>query len=266
MEVIVNGHIMRYTEAGSADRPVVIFIHGFPFNQSMWHPQIEALRGSFRVITYDIRGHGDSEFGRDELSIALFAEDLIGLMDELEIPKAIVCGLSMGGYIALRAITVYPDRFSALILSDTQCVADSPEARTKRIAAIENIKKHGVEEYAMQSLNNLLPPETLNAQIDLVTRIKDMILSTSRQTLCDTLMALANREETCTRLSNIQVPALILVGSEDKITPLAAANRMYSQIPNAKMHVIEGAGHLPNMEKTEAFNGYVVEFLRSLHV
>ena len=135
--------------------PVIIFIHGFPFNKSMWNLQVEALKDKYRVITYDIRGHGKSDAGNEVFTIDLFVNDLINLMDALKIDNAILCGLSMGGYIALNAMAKYQERFDALILCDTQCIADTPEAKEKRIKAIESIRKTGVEKYADESIKNL---------------------------------------------------------------------------------------------------------------
>ena len=136
----INNHKVNYTDEGKYGAPVIIFIHGFPFNMSMWNRQVESLRNYCRVITYDIRGFGNSDAGTEDFTVDLFAKDLISLMDALKIEKTIVCGLSLGGYIALNAYKNYPGRFSALILSDTTCKADTSEAKEKRIKAIENIK------------------------------------------------------------------------------------------------------------------------------
>jgi len=136
----VNNHKVSYTDEGKYGAPVIIFIHGFPFNMSMWNPQIESLSNYCRVITYDIRGFGNSDAGNEEFTIELFAKDLISLMDALKIDITILCGLSMGGYIALNAIENYAGRFSALILSDTSCKADTSEAKEKRIKAMKTSK------------------------------------------------------------------------------------------------------------------------------
>src|SRR5450759_3408557 len=131
----VNGIIVSYTDNENAGYPFLIFIHGFPFNKSMWNIQLEALRDNYHVISYDVRGHGISEEGNVDFSIELFVNDLIGLMDIFKIDKAVLCGLSMGGYISLNAISNFPDRFDALILSDTHCIADTPETTEKRMIA-----------------------------------------------------------------------------------------------------------------------------------
>src|SRR5689334_18153554 len=132
LKVVINNLTVSYTDDGLQDSPVIIFIHGFPFNKHIWAGQVETLKENFRVIAYDIRGHGESSAGNVDFSIDLFATDLISLMDVLKIEKAMLCGLSMGGYIALNAMEKYQHRFIALILCDTQCIADTTEAREKR--------------------------------------------------------------------------------------------------------------------------------------
>src|SRR5688572_25422524 len=148
LQLVVNNITVGYTDEGPANSPAIVFIHGFPFNRLMWNHQVESLKDNFRVISYDVRGHGESLIGNEEFSVDLFVSDLIALMDQLKIEVAVLCGLSVGGYIALRAIEQYPARFLGLILSDTQCTADTPEGKEKRNKAIEGIKQTGVEPYA----------------------------------------------------------------------------------------------------------------------
>lgn len=259
----INNINLSYTYHGPEGTPAIIFIHGFPFNKSMWDAQVEAFKEKYRVITYDVRGHGQSEMGNEEFSIDLFAKDLIALMDFLEIEKASLCGLSMGGYIALNAVQNYPGRFEALILSDTQCYADSPEAKEKRLKAIENIREKGVENYAEESLKNLFVPGSFTNKPEAVSAIKSMITNTPTQTLYHTLHALMNRQETCSRLGEIKIPVLVLVGKEDKLIPPAASQYMNERVPGSSYSEIEGAGHVANMENPEGFNGELKGFLES---
>ncbi|CAN5329029.1 hypothetical protein BH23BAC3_BH23BAC3_23180 [soil metagenome] len=201
LEITLNGISVSYTDDGLQDAPVIFFIHGFPLNKSLWSSQVDALEKNFRVITYDIRGHGESEVGPDTLSINLFSDDLIRLMDELGIKSGIICGLSMGGYIALNAILKYPDRLDALILCDTQCSADTTETSENRMSDIEFIKKNGVKEYAEKSVSNLFMPESIDNRSAELESVKKMIKEMSVATLTRTLRALADRRETCNNLS-----------------------------------------------------------------
>ena len=259
--ILVNNLTVSYSDHGPDDARVIIFIHGFPLNKSMWNGQVEALKDNYRVITYDIRGHGNSDPGIDDFSIELFVIDLLRLMEKLKIEKSILCGLSLGGYIALNAVLKYPDRFDGLILNDTQCIADTAEIKENRCAAIIRIKEKGVEQYADESVKKLFASESFTKKKNAITDVKDMIISTTKQSLCDTLHALAERKETCSRLQEINIPVLIMVGKEDKITPIAAAQLMHEKILNSKLEIIQHAGHLSNLENPTAFNTHLVNFL-----
>jgi pimeloyl-ACP methyl ester carboxylesterase len=264
MEITVNNHTVSYTDEGPDEALVIILIHGFPFNKSMWNKQVEVLIENCRVIAYDVRGHGNSSAGTDDFSIELFVNDLIGLMDALKIEKAMLCGLSMGGYIALNAIDNFPKRFDALILCDTNCAADTPEGKEKRMIAIENIEKYGVEQYANESLKNLFAPESFVTSKEKIVWVKEMILETSVKTLSNTLIALTKRKNTCDKLARIEVPVLILVGEEDKITPPDVAQFMQRNIKGSKLNIIEHAGHLSNIENSYEFNFQLVKFVSSV--
>ena len=261
INITINNLSVSYSDQGPDDAPVIIFIHGFPLNKSMWNIQVEALKENYRVIAYDIRGHGNSDPGIDEFFIELFVIDLLRLMEKLKIEKSILCGLSLGGYIALNAVLKHPDRFDGLILNDTQCIADTHEIKENRCNAIINIKEKGVEQYADESIKKLFASESFTKKKNVITAVKDMIISTTKQSLCNTLHALAERKETCDQLSEINIPVLIMVGQEDKITPIDAARLIHEKILNSKMEIIQHAGHLSNLENPAAFNTHLVKFL-----
>jgi len=259
-----NGINVSYLEEGSPNGLPLIFIHGFPFNKKMWEKQLSALKGTHWCIAYDVRGHGDSEPGAAQFSIPQFADDLFFFMDALKIEKALIVGLSMGGYIALHAMEQQPQRIAGLVLCDTQCAADSDEAREKRKKTIAFIQKNGLSVYAEESLKNLFAPASFHDKKDEVTFIKDTILKTPAENICFTLQALADRKETCTLLTQIKVPVCILVGKEDKVTSPELAGKMHGLIKDSTLHVIEGAGHLSNLENPEQFNTHVKTFLALL--
>jgi 3-oxoadipate enol-lactonase len=262
---IINNLSVSYSDVGPVEAPVVIFIHGFPLNKSMWDLQIEALKDEYRVIAYDIRGHGDSDAGHEDFSLDVFANDLISFMDGLSIKKAAVCGLSMGGYIVLNAIENNPERFEALILCDTHYAADTPEVRENRLVVIENIKKNGLEDYAHESIKNLFAPVSLLSKDTEITSVREMIVKTSNLSIYNTLHALAKRKDTSGILSQIKIPVLILVGYEDKITPPEMAESMHKKINSSQMNIIENAGHLSNMENPFEFNYQIRKFLTTVY-
>jgi 3-oxoadipate enol-lactonase len=259
--IVINNLTVSYSDHGPDDAPIIIFIHGFPFNKSMWNEQIEALKDNYRVIAYDIRGHGNSDTGVDEFFIELFVIDLFRLMEKLNIEKSILCGLSLGGYIALNAVLKYPDRFDGLVLNDTQCIDDTPEIKDNRCTAIIRINEKGVEQYADEIIKNLFATESFIRRENIIVEVKEMIINTPKQTLCNTLHALAERKETCSRLPEINIPVLIMVGKEDKITPIAAAQQMHEIIKDSSLQIIPHAGHVTNMENPTAFNSHLVKFL-----
>lgn len=260
----VNNLTVSYNDEGPDDTTIIIFIHGFPFNKSMWAMQVDLLKNDYRVIAYDVRGHGQSDDGNEDFSIDTFVNDLIDLMDALKIDKAVLCGLSMGGYIALNAVEKYPECFEALILSDTQCIADTPEAKEKRIKAIENIRENGVEKFADEMIKNLFAPESFITKHDEIASVREMMVNTTTTSVCKTLLALSGRKETCSQLNKINMPVLIMVGKEDKITPPAAARFMHENIQNSYLTILEQAGHVANMENPEEFNIQLKIFLRRL--
>jgi len=265
IKLMVNNLMVNYTDAGPDEAPVIIFIHGYPLNKSMWDNQVEVLKDNFRVIAYDIRGHGESDAGNEAFSIDLFVADLIDLMDALRIHKVSLCGLSMGGYIALKAIESCPERFEAVVLSDTTCMADSPEAKNKRMKAVENIIQKGVAQYADASIKSFFPKESFTTSPEIISSVKEMIINTSDLSLCSTLLALSSRQETCTKLPDIKFPVLILVGETDAITPPSAAIFIHENIERSSLEIIKHAGHLSNLENPEEFNKHLKLFFNSVY-
>lgn len=265
IKISVNKLVVSFTDKGEDDAPVIIFIHGFPLNKTMWDNQLEALKADYRVISYDIRGHGSSDIGIDEFSIDLFVTDLLNLMDALEIEKASLCGLSMGGYIALNAIENHPERFDALVLSDTHCIADPPQVKKKRLDTIESIKEFGVERYVNDMIVSLFGPKSFTTYKNKISDVREMILNTTELSLSKTLLALSRRKATCNKLPEITIPVLFLVGEEDKITPPQASELMHEKIKNSTMHIISHAGHLSNLENPGEFNEHLKTFFAKIY-
>jgi len=252
-----------YTDVGQGKVPI-LFLHGFPFDRSTWQKQLDFLQVLQRSIAIDIRGFGETSGGNATPSIALFADDLINFMDAHKIEKAIVCGLSMGGYIVLNAIDRYPERFEAIILSDTQCVADTAEQKENRQNAIADVLKNGSENFAETFLEKVFSEKVFMQQPELVEEVKNIILNTHQDSIASGLKAIAIRADMCTSLERIEVPALIICGSEDQITPPAQAEAMHRAIKNSELRTIKGAGHLSNQEKPIEFNRHVLRFIQKI--
>jgi 3-oxoadipate enol-lactonase len=264
MKTTVNGIDITYDDLGPADAPALIFVHGFPLNRSAWQRQMELLKGRRRVISYDLRGHGESDLGEEEFSMELFVQDLLGLMEALRIEKATLCALSMGGYIALRAVESHPERFNALVLCDTQCAADTPEGKAKRNAAIKAVQRDGVEPFAEGLLGKLFAPGSFETNPQAVAAARGMITATPALSLERSLRAMRERGETCSKLPSIRVPVLVIVGEADKISPPESARYLHDNIEHAHLAVIKDAGHLSNLENPDAFNDALKSFLDAL--
>ena len=261
MKIKLNGWTINYTERGLPQGVPVVFVHGFPFDHTMWEPQMKALPNHFRAITYDIRGHGASDVGDGQYTIEFFVDDLIALLDHLVIQKAIVCGLSMGGYIALRAYERHPDRFSGLVLCDTKSEADTNQGKINRSATLKKVKSDGVGAFADEFVKAIFAPQTFHTHPEIIESIKRIIRGNSPLGVAGAALALATRTDTTGVLTTIRVPTLILVGEHDKLTPPSASEAMQKQIPGSELHIIPDAAHMSNVENAPLFDKYLIDFL-----
>jgi 3-oxoadipate enol-lactonase len=263
LTIPVNNFHLSYDDVGEG--VPVIFLHGYPFDKTMWQGQLDALESSYRLIACDIRGFGKSTDEKSSLSIDLFAEDLIAFMDKLNIDKAIVCGLSMGGFIALNAHQRFPDRFVALILCDTQCIADTSEVKEKRYKTIDEITVNGATDFNEAFIKSVFHKDSLSDKKELVEKLRNVVFSNSEHIITMGLTALAGRSETCSTLKGINIPTLIICGREDEVTPLAQSEFMNTTIKGSILHVIDKAGHVSNLEQTDEFNKHLLDFLTVLN-
>ncbi len=264
MRAVINGLGMEYAVEGPRTGLPVVFIHGFPFHQEMWRPQTEALKQTCYVITYDVRGHGKSDVGDGQYSVEYFVDDLIGLLDHLRISAAVLVGLSMGGYIALRAAERHPDRVRGLVLADTRSEADGNEGKIKRAQQALLVRSSGMKKFAEPFLQGVFCARTFEADPATVEIVRAMILQTSPVAVAGTLLALAARTDSTPALFTLKVPTLILVGQHDVLTPPSASQAMKEKIPHAEIHVLSKSGHLSNMENPAMFNEFLVAFLRKV--
>jgi 3-oxoadipate enol-lactonase len=255
----INSIDIAYHDTGSG--PAVVLIHGYPFNRSMWVEQVSALADSYRVVTLDLRGHGESESSTGASTMKLMAQDVAALMDELQIDRAVIGGLSMGGYVALAFYELYPERVEKLLLADTRAQADTEEGKATRAAQVQQILAEGMTGIVNAMLPKLLSPETVSKQPEIVRRLRDMMMHTSPEGAAGALRGMAEREDQTGRLSQINVPTLIVVGREDPITPVADSQKMNEGIAGSQLVVIENASHVSNIEQPEQFNRALKDFL-----
>lgn len=254
LKITIEDLIVNYDDNGPVYAPAVVFVHGTPFNKSIWDLQMEALKSNYRVVSYDLRGHGVTKGGAPADSIGRFTEDLIRFMDELELEKVILCGLSLGGYIALDAVDRYPERFNALVLTGVQCMEDDEEQKADRKQMAELLKKGNVEPFADALMKRLFASTSFVTRKEEVRAVRRMIAGTPVASMVASLDALSNRRESCSNLWSLKLPVLLMSGREDEMTPAPAARFMRDNITGSVLHEIEYAGHLANLENTHEFN------------
>jgi 3-oxoadipate enol-lactonase len=251
---------LAYTDTG-VGRPIVL-IHGYPFNRTLWTEQVAALSTTYRVVVPDLRGFGESDSSSGPATMNRMAQDVAQLMDHLEISRAVVGGLSMGGYVALAFYRQFPSRVRALVLADTRAQPDTEEAKQTRAQQAEKALSEGMAGIADAMLPKLLTPETVSKRPEIVKRVRDMMLKTSPEGAASALLGMAEREDQTELLSRLTVKSLILVGAEDAITPVADSEKMHNAIAGSRLVVIENAGHVSNLERTAEFNEALMNFLK----
>jgi 3-oxoadipate enol-lactonase len=263
MVALVRGVEMAYDEAGRG-APVVL-LHSFPFDRSMWREQVRALSETCRVVVPDLRGQGETPLGETEGAATMeeMAADVAALLDELNVGRAVVGGLSMGGYVALAFYRAFPERVVALVLADTRAGADTEDARRTREETARRALAEGMGPIVDTMIPKLLSVEG-RRRPETVARVREMMLAASPKGAAAALRGMALRRDQTDLLEGVEVPTLIVVGCEDAVTPPAEAEAMLGKIKGSRLCVIEGAGHLSNVERPEEFNRALVEFLRRL--
>jgi pimeloyl-ACP methyl ester carboxylesterase len=250
-------------EAGSG--PAVVLLHAFPLNASMWSAQREALSASYRVLCPDQRGFGGSQLGHDDPSLDEVADDVAAMLDARKVETCVLGGLSMGGYVAMAFARRHPDRLRGLVLADTKASADTPEAAANRRRIADEVIEAG---HARQLVDEVLPKllgATTKEQRPLVQgRVKALVERAPQYAVAWAQRAMADRPDSVETLRGVGVPALVVVGEEDELSPPADARVMADALPDARLVTIPGAGHLTNVEAPEAFNAALLEFLAAV--
>jgi pimeloyl-ACP methyl ester carboxylesterase len=262
MKTQVNGITIAYSDQGTG-LPIV-FLHAFPLNRTMWAVQEHALSSQFRIITIDLRGHGESDAPLWRYTLEQSAGDVSALLGHLEIRRALFVGLSMGGYILFAFYRRYAARVKGLILADTKAQADTEEGKNGRFQLAQIAYKKGPSAIADVMIPKLLSPATIQTNPDLVQQVRAMIEGNQISGIAWDLMAMAERSDSVPRLSRITCPTQIIVGELDIATPPSDAKLMADQIPNARLAIIPHAAHLSNLEQPEAFNQIVSAFALNL--
>jgi len=247
----------------SGDGPPVLFIHGFPLDRTLWRPVARTLTG-WRRIAPDLRGFGLSEAPENGYAMSEYADDLAALLDIVGAERVVVCGLSMGGYVAFELYRRHADRVRALVLANTRAGADSADGRAGRDAMIARIRRDGPAFLADAMLPRLLAPSSLQTEPEVVRRVRAMVSAQRADGLVGALTAMRDRADSTALLPTIAVPTLVVAGSDDQLIPPTDARAMAEAIPNAHFATIPGAGHLAPIEQAVNTARVIREFLEAL--
>jgi pimeloyl-ACP methyl ester carboxylesterase len=258
---------MFYEDRSSSDPTgLIIFLHGFPLDHSIWRHQLDFFSTRYRCIAPDLRGFGGTtELVKPDkpavVTIDTFADDVVALMDRIGVKKANIVGLSMGGYIALAIWRKLESRkrVRRLVFVNSNAAGDDTETKALRKSFIDLIQNHGVKAYADEMLPRLLAPENMAARGN---EVRHMIERTKPETLTSTLNALAGRKDMLEWLRRVQVPTLVTVGEKDVISPVSASKKIEQGVDKAKLVVIPNTGHLSPLENPQALNEALFKFLK----
>ena len=248
---------ISFDEAG--DGPPLVLLHAFPQTRKMWQPQLKDLSRDFRLLCPDLPGFGDSR-SSSTCSIDGMADGIAAWLKSLGIEKAIIGGVSMGGYVALALARRHSELLRGLILASTRADADSEEARAGRETMIAFAREHSAREVFEKMAPRLFSEATWREQPQLIEQAARIAEPIPSSTITATLQALRDRPDARPSLPQIAVPTLILIGDEDVVSPLESAREMAAAIPNAQLQVLVGAGHFTHMEAAEAWSQAVHEW------
>ncbi|HET7478675.1 MAG TPA: alpha/beta fold hydrolase [Rubrobacteraceae bacterium] len=254
--------LIAYRRYGEGTQETVILLHAFPLNSRMWTPQAEALAGSSRVIAPDYPGFGRSPSSPAQPDVCYYAKCVHRLLDRLGLEKVVLGGISMGGYVAFECLRQFPGRVSALVLANTRPDPDSEEIRESRREMARRVAAEGVEVLVELQMQRLLAQSTLQNDETTVELVRSMILESNPNGVVAALSAMRERPDSTPLLPEISVPTLVIGGAEDEISTPEVMGEMAAKIPNSRHIVLEGAGHLSNLEAPLEFNAALKVFLK----
>lgn len=260
MQKSINGlNVITY---GDPKNKPVIFVHGFPYDHLMWQNQVEFLKENYHCVLYDVRGLGNSIVGDGQYTMEFFVDDLFAIIKDLNLTKPVLCGLSMGGYISLRALERAQETFSAVILADTRADADDNAAKLKRAANINTINTEGLVKFCDMFVTNCFAEETPKEQESVFLNTLYRTHKQNPTGVKGCILAIMSRTDTTSFLPDIRIPALVIAGSFDKLTPPVYMRSMHEKIPGSEFAIVPRAGHMTPIENPDAFNDLIGGFLK----
>ena len=263
MRATINGVQIGYDDYGQG--PTVLFVHDYPLNRKMWRPQVQPLvEAGFRVVLVDLREFGESGLESDRVAIHTYSSDIIGLLNYLGIGRAVVCGLSLGGYVLFDLLENYPQRLAGACLATSRPVSDDIHERARRNELIVALQDGRVDQVKDEIYNMLFAGQEKSLSATIKDEVRDWIHSLKAKTLNVALQAIGQRKDYTFLLKGVKIPILLVGAEEDPITHHNHTDIMAQQLPNCYKAVKLSSGHLVNIEKAEEFNAHFLDFLRNL--
>jgi pimeloyl-ACP methyl ester carboxylesterase len=254
---------IAYTVLG--DGPPLVLLHPFPAHHELWIPAAQALTSRYRVILPDLRAHGESEAGEGPAMMEKHADDIVRVLEDADVGRAVFCGVSIGGYALFELWRRYRGRVAGLGLCCTRAPADAPEGRANRLKSAEDVLERGTEWFVDLMAPKLLGKTTHELRPDLVSGARQMMLKMSPEDIARVLRGMAERPDSVPTLKTINVPTLILMGEEDTLAPVSDGELMRQHIAGSRLAVIPKAGHYAVWEQPEAVGSLVRQFVDGLH-
>lgn len=258
-EIKIRGNNHFYRDLNSEKKETILLVHGHPFDNSMWNYQIDALK-DFRLILPDLKGYGKTDYKFDKIFIEEQALDLLILLDNLQIEKVHLIGLSMGGQIIVEFARLFPHRTVSLILCDSNPSAENETTYKNRLQLANKIDTIGMKEYTDNDIHKYLSKDTIENNKEVYQHLYQMMIATKTQGAVASHRGRAERRNNYTFLNLIKVPTLVVVGDSDFFTPVSEMKDIAEKIEKSEFVIIPNSGHMPNMEQTEIFNHAITGF------
>lgn len=237
----------------------IVFLHAFPLNGEMWQAQVDFFSKERECYHPSLPGFDGAKRDYESITFEYYVDYLITFLEKNKLSKAYWCGLSMGGYLALRLFERAPELCAGLILCDTKAGSDNNEGKLKRWQGVKTVQENR-EKFELDMWGALIG-ESSQKDLNIKTKFNSLIKNIPTNAICSGLVAMATRTDSTEMLKNISVPTLILVGDEDKVTPVSEATLMQKNIKNSKLVILEKTGHLSNLEKPNEFSKHLQNFL-----